>query len=58
VRKILAVIGLVAAAGAGSAVLAPSASADERRCYTLGVPGFDHYEYCTFLPVDPGDVIR
>jgi hypothetical protein len=58
VRTILAVIGLVAVAGAGSVVLAPGASADERHCYTLGVPGFDHYEYCTFLPVDPGDIIR
>ena len=57
-RKILALIGLVAAAGVGSGVLAPGASADERHCYTLAVPGFDHYEYCTFLPVDPGGIIR
>ena len=57
-RKLLAVICLVAATGAGSVVLAPRASADERRCYKLGVPGIDHYEYCTYLPVDPGGIIR
>ena len=49
-RKILAVAGL---AVIGALFTAPSASADERHCYTLGVPGQDHYEYCTFLPIDP-----
>jgi hypothetical protein len=29
-----------------------SASAEERHCYTLG-----DYQYCTYLPVDPGDII-
>ena len=53
-RKLLALVGLALVAGL---VVAPSASA-ESRCYTLGVPGFDHYEYCTTLPVDPNDIIR
>lgn len=48
-RKVLAVAGLLAVA---SAIVAPAASAADR-CYTLGVPGFDHYEYCTHLPIDP-----
>ncbi len=34
-------------------VTASSASADERRCYTLGAPGFDRYEVCRYLPIDP-----
>jgi hypothetical protein len=54
VRKLLALVGLTFVAGL---IVAPSASAEDR-CYTLGVPGFDHYEYCTTLPVDPGDIIR
>ena len=37
--------------------LAVPASA-ERTCYTLGVPGQDHFTYCTFLPVEPGEIIR
>jgi hypothetical protein len=49
VRKLLALVGLVTVA---TAIVAPAASAGSR-CYTLGVPGFDHYEYCTHLPVDP-----
>jgi hypothetical protein len=55
VRKVLAALGLVAVA---SVLVAPAASADTRHCYTLGVPGQPHYEYCTYLPVDPGDIIR
>ena len=54
-RKILGLAGLVVVA---AVLAAPAASADTSRCYTLGVPGFDHYEYCTHLPVDPGDVLR
>lgn len=54
-RTLLAVLGSVAAA---AVVLAQGASADTRHCYTLGVPGQPHYEYCTYLPVDPGDIIR
>ena len=29
-----------------------TASAEEHHCYTLG-----DYQYCTYLPVDPGDII-
>jgi hypothetical protein len=56
VRKLL-----LAAAGLGLAASmlgATGASAEERHCYTLGAPGQPHYEYCTFLPVDPSDIIR
>jgi hypothetical protein len=55
VRKLLGLAGLVVVA---TVIVAPAASADSSRCYTLGVPGFDHYEYCTHLPVDPSDVLR
>ena len=55
VRTLLGLAGLVVVA---TAIVAPAASADDRHCYTLGVPGQDHYEYCTYLPVDPGDVLR
>lgn len=48
-RKILALAGLAVVAGL---ITAPGASASER-CYTFGVPGFDHVEHCTYLPVDP-----
>ena len=54
-RTLLGLAGLVVVA---TAIVAPAASADDRHCYTLGVPGQDHYEYCTYLPVDPGDVLR
>ena len=54
-RKILALVGITLVAGV---LAAPAASADARHCYTLGVPGQPHYEYCTYLPVDPGDIIR
>jgi hypothetical protein len=48
----LAILGSLFTAGTGTA------SADERHCYTLGVPGQDHYEYCTFLPVDPDHIFQ
>lgn len=51
----LAVLLLTTAAAV--VTLAVPASA-EGTCYTLGVPGQDHYEYCTYLPVEPGDIIR
>ena len=35
------------------ATTSPAASADERRCYTLGVPGQDAYAVCHYLPIDP-----
>jgi hypothetical protein len=54
-RKLLGLAGLVVVA---TVLVAPAASADTRPCYTLGVPGFDHYEYCTQLPVDPNDILR
>jgi hypothetical protein len=50
VRKLLGVVGLLAVA---SAIAAPAASASDSHCYTLGVPGYPHYEYCTHLPIDP-----
>ena len=43
----LAVVGLVGSAGMSSA------AADDRECYTLG-----DYQYCTYLPVDPGDLFE
>jgi hypothetical protein len=55
-KTILAALGLALLGGA--LATAPAASADTRHCYTLGVPGQDHYEYCTYLPVDPGDILR
>ena len=48
---------LVLATAAAVVTLAVPASA-ERTCYTLGVPGQDHYEYCTFLPVEPGEILK
>ena len=54
----------VAAAGVTASVAAvvmpaaSSATSADRTCYTLGVPGQDHYEYCTFLPIDPSGIIR
>ena len=54
-RKLLGLAGLVVVT---TVLVAPAASADSRPCYTLGVPGFDHYEYCTQLPVDPNDILR
>ena len=53
-RKLLGLAGLVVLA---TVIVAPAASAEDP-CYTLGVPGFDHYEYCTHLPVDPNDILR
>ena len=54
-KSLLAALGL---AILGSLFTAGSASADTRHCYTLGVPGQDHYEYCTYLPIDPNDIVR
>ncbi|MDQ1689472.1 MAG: hypothetical protein QOK42_2447 [Frankiaceae bacterium] len=54
-KTILAALGF---ALLGALATAPAASADTRHCYTLGVPGQDHYEYCTYLPVDPDDILR
>jgi hypothetical protein len=51
----LAVLLLTTAAAV--VTLAVPASA-ERTCYTLGVPGQDHYEYCTSLPIDPSGILR
>ena len=48
---------LLFATAAAVLTLAAPASA-ERTCYTLGVPGQDHYEYCTYLPIEPGGIIR
>ena len=35
------------------AMYAGSASADTRHCYTPHVAGFDTYEVCYFLPIEP-----
>jgi len=47
----------LAGAGLTAAVIIPTtataASAGERHCYTLG-----DYENCTYLPVDPGDLVH
>ena len=51
----LAVLLLTTAAAV--VTLAVPASA-ESPCYTLGVPGQDHYEVCTHLPIDPSDILR
>ena len=48
---------LIALAAAASAV-ALAAPASASSCYTLGVPGQDHYEYCTTLPIDPNGILR
>ena len=50
------VVLLFATATAVIALAVPASA--ERTCYTLGVPGQDHYEYCTFLPIEPGEIIR
>jgi hypothetical protein len=59
VRKTLLTL---AALGLTAGIVLPTASsastADDRHCYTLGAPGQPHYEYCTYLPVDPGQLIR
>jgi hypothetical protein len=51
---------LLTAAGAGllASLLGATSASAERHCYTLGAPGQPHYEYCTFLPIDPSDLIR
>jgi hypothetical protein len=54
VRRLVLV---VLAAVAGAVAFAAPASA-ESHCYTLGVPGQDHYEYCTQLPIDPNGILR
>lgn len=54
-RTVLTVIGL---ALLGSLATATSAAADGRHCYSLGVPGQDHYTYCTYLPVEPDDLLH
>ena len=51
-------VAVVGAALLGGIFAASSASADPRHCYTVGVPGQDHYTYCTYLPVDPNDILR
>jgi hypothetical protein len=59
VRKVLLAL---AGVGLTAAIVVPSAAAgtaaDEQHCYTLGAPGQPHYEYCTYLPVDPNDIFR
>ena len=52
-RKLLALVGLAVVAGLVVAPGASAAASSEDRCYTLGLPGMDHYEYCTHLPIDP-----
>ena len=47
---------LLTTAAAVIALAAPASA--ERTCYTLGVPGQDSFQYCTFLPVEPGGIIR
>jgi hypothetical protein len=48
---------VLVAAAAGAVTLASPASASPH-CYTLGVPGQDAYQYCTYLPVDPNGILR
>ena len=58
-RKTLLAFTIAAAAVVGIVLpTAGTATSADRHCYTLGVPGQNHYEYCTYLPVDPGDLIR
>ena len=38
--------------GVLTAVLAPSASAEPRKCYTPHVGPFPSYEVCYYLPID------
>ena len=54
----VAIAGVTAPVAAVVMPAAASATSADRTCYSLGVPGQDHYEYCTFLPVDPGGIIR
>ncbi len=46
---------LLVAAGAGllATLLGSSGASASPHCYTLG-----DYQYCTYLPVDPSDIIR
>ena len=48
---------LLFATAAAVVTLSAPASADSN-CYTLGVPGQDHYEYCTHLPIDHNGILR
>lgn len=52
-RKFALVLAATAAVAVPLAVTTTGTSSAQRHCYTLGVPGFDHYEYCTELPIDP-----
>ena len=54
----LATITLATVASVAVPMAASAAPTDTRHCYTLGAPGQPHYEYCTYLPVDPNDIIR
>ena len=49
-RKLLAVVALAAGLLVATST---SASADTRTCYTPHVAGFNTYEVCYYLPIEP-----
>jgi len=53
VRKLALVLAATAAMTVPLVVGAGSASADTRHCYTPHVAGFDSYEVCYYLPIEP-----
>ena len=52
-RKLALVLAATAAMTVHLVVGAGNASADTRHCYTPHVAGFDSYEVCYFLPIEP-----
>jgi len=53
VRKLALVLAATAAMTVPLVAGAGSASADTRQCYTPHVAGFDTYEVCYYLPIEP-----
>ena len=57
-RAVALVIAAAALAGGVAALVSPSSATTATRCRHLGIPGTIGYENCTYLPVDPEDLIR
>jgi hypothetical protein len=55
-RKLALTLAAAAAVAVPVAVSTSTTSSAERHCYTPHVPGFDTYEVCYFLPIEPTTV--
>lgn len=52
-RKLALVVAATAAMAVPLLATAGPAAADERQCYTPHVAGFDSFEVCYSLPIEP-----